>query len=54
MHGLIREGWYPATMIRLVRPPQTKGAATDRPGLRLLGACPLLYLEPSRALTLKP
>ncbi|WP_207188656.1 hypothetical protein, partial [Thiocystis minor] len=50
-HGLMREGWYPVTTIRLVRHRQTKGAATDRPDLRTRDACSLLYQE---FLNLKP
>lgn len=46
MHGLMREGWYPVAMIRLVRHRQTKGAETDRPGLRVRDACSLLYPFP--------
>jgi hypothetical protein len=43
MHGLMREGWHPVAMIRLVRHRQTKGAVTDRPDLRARDACSLLY-----------
>jgi len=43
MHGLMREGWYPVAMIRLVRHRRTKGAVTDRSDLRARDACSLLY-----------
>lgn len=45
MHGLMREGWYPVAMIRLVRHRRTKGAVTDRSDLRARDACSLLYLD---------
>lgn len=45
MHGLMREGWYPVAMIRLVRHRRTKGAVTDRSDLRARDACSLLYLN---------
>jgi hypothetical protein len=36
-------GQATVAMIRLVRHRQTKGAGTDRPGLRMRDACSLLY-----------
>jgi hypothetical protein len=44
MHGLMREGWHLAAMIRLLRHRHTKGAETDRPRLKSPDACSLLYL----------